>query len=229
MTEKKTLSPDLIATLRGIDTPTLSNAIEAFKVRELVTGFTGHRMRCMFPELGVMVGYAVTSQTDPTSPGPPSVGRGLRQFAELVDASPKPVVLVQQDIGPRHGDAAPFGEYMATLMQQLGAVGMVADGAIRDVNEVKALGMHCFALGTTASHGNPRRVTWGMPVVVDGMYVETGDLIHGDVNGVITVPLEIADKLPAEVEKIRELEREAFDFMKSPDFTMDAGLKRMGH
>ena len=108
-------------------------------------------------------------------------------------------------------------------------MGMVADGAIRDVNEVKALGMHCFALGTAASHGNPRRVTWGMPVVVDGMYVETGDLIHGDVNGVITVPLEIADKLPAEVEKIRELEREAFDFMKSPDFTMDAGLKRMGH
>ena len=176
-----------------------------------------------------MVGYAVTSQSDPTSPGPPSVGRGLRQFAELVEASPNPVVLVQQDIGPRHGDAAPFGEYMATLMQQLGAVGLVADGAMRDVNEVKALGMQCFALGSTASHGNPRRVTWGMPVVVDGMYVETGDLIHGDVNGVITVPLEIAHKLPAEVEKIRELEREAIDFMKSPDFTMDAGLKRMGH
>ena len=45
MTEKKTLSPELIETLRGVDTPTLSNAIEAFKVRELVTGFTGHRMR----------------------------------------------------------------------------------------------------------------------------------------------------------------------------------------
>jgi regulator of RNase E activity RraA len=226
MTKKKTLSAELIETLRSVDAPTVSNAIEAFNVRDIITGFTGHRIRCMFPELGVTVGYAVTAKVDPTSPGPPDVGRGLREFVEMVEASPKPAMLVYQDVGPRPGGAASFGEYVATLMKRLGVVGLVYDGA---VNEVRALGFQYFALGSTASHGNPRRVTWGTPVVVDGMYVEPGDLIHGDVNGVITVPLDIAHKLPAEVEKIRALEREAIDFIKSPDFTMDAGLKRMGH
>jgi 4-hydroxy-4-methyl-2-oxoglutarate aldolase len=223
------LSADMVAALRAVDSPTLSNAIEAFGVRDVITGFAGHRIRCLFPELGVTVGYAVTVQIDATSPGPKAIGAGLRQLTELVEASPKPVVLVYQDIGPRPAAAATFGEYGALLFQKLGVEAFVTDGAVRDVLEVRALGFQYFAAGASVSHGNLRLVRTGIPVVVDGLYVEPGDLIHGDANGVMTVPLSIADRLPAEVERVRALEREAFAFMRSPDFTRDAALKRMGH
>ena len=223
------LSPELLAFLRSVDSPTLSNAIEAFDVRDLVTGFTGHKIRCLYPELGVTLGYAVTVQVDTTSPGPKAIGAGLRHLTELVEASPKPVVLVFQDIGARPGGAASFGEFAATLLQRLGAEALVTDGAVRDVHEVRAIGFQYFAAGTVVSHGNPRLARIGEPVVVDGMYVEPGDLIHGDINGVLSVPPSIVDRLQAEVEKIRALEREAFAFVRGPDFTRDAALKRMGH
>ena len=224
----KTLSPELLEALRNIDGPTLSNAIEELHVRDLMTGYTGSRVRCMFPELGVTVGYAVTVQVDSTSPGPPAIGSGLRQVFELVEASPKPVVLVFQDIGPRPGSAASFGELGATMTKRLGAVALVTDGAVRDVNEARALGFQFFAAGSTVSHGNPRFVRAGVPVVVDGLYLEPGELLHGDVNGVVSVPLDIADQLPAQVERIRDLERGVLEFVKEPSFTLDAALKRMG-
>jgi len=225
----KTIPPGLLAALSQIDGPTLSNAIEALNVRELTTGFTGCRIRCIYPELGLTMGYAVTAQVDTTSPGPRKIGAGLRQLIELVGATPKPIVVIYQDIGPRPGGAASIGEYSASLLKRLGAVAFVTDGAMRDTNEVRALGLQCFALGTTVSHGNPRFLRVGVPVVVDGLYIEPGDLIHCDPNGVLSVPLDIADKLPGEIEKVRAQEREALDFIKGPDFTLDAALKRMGH
>ena len=74
-----------------------------------------------------------------------------------------------------------------------------------------------------------RRVRRDVPVVADGLRVEPGELIHGDVNGVISVPREIAHKLPAEVEKIRAREREALSLIDSPEFDLDSALKRIDH
>ncbi len=224
----KTIAPELLDALSKVDGPTLSNAIESLQVREVITGFTGCRIRCMYPELGLTMGYAVTAQVDTTSPGPRNTGAGLRQLVELVGAAPKPVVVLYQDIGPRPGGAASLGEYAASLLKRVGATAFVTDGAMRDINEVREVGLRCWALGTTVSHGNPRFLRVGVPIVVDGMYVEPGDLIHCDHNGVLSVPLDIADRLPAEIEKVRALERVALDSIRGPDFTLDAALKRMG-
>jgi regulator of RNase E activity RraA len=148
-------------------------------------------------------------------------------MVELVAASPKPVVLVYQDIGPNPGGAAIFGEYAATLVQRLGAVAVVTDGSVRDVVEVAALGMQYFARGSVVSHGNPRQVRVGVPVVVDGLFVESGDIIHGDANGILKVPFEIADKLPDLIDNVRSSEKSTFEFLKGGEFTLDEALKRM--
>jgi 4-hydroxy-4-methyl-2-oxoglutarate aldolase len=220
------LDADLFAKLAATDSPTLSNAIEATNARPLIEGFAGPDVRCLFPQLGVMLGYAVTVQIDTTSPGPPAIGVGLRELTERVEASPQPTVLVYQDIGPRRGGAAIFGEYAARLMMRLGAVGVVTDGAVRDVPEVEALGMHYFARGSVVSHGNPRLVRVGVPVVIDGLYVETGDLIHGDANGILKVPIAVAADLPPIIDRVRTGEHATFEFLKSPEFTRDEALRR---
>jgi 4-hydroxy-4-methyl-2-oxoglutarate aldolase len=222
------LSPEVFGALRTLDGPTLSNAIETFHVRDRLTGYAGYRVRCLFPDLGVTLGYAVTAQVDRTSPYPPANKAPLHQLAELVEACPKPVVLVFQDIGPRPGYAASFGAFGVALMQRLGAVALVCDTAVKDLDRVRELGFQLFALGSVVSHGYPRIIRMGVPVVVDGLYVEPGDLIHGDANGVLSIPLQIADKVAAEARRLREVESETLRYVVSREFTLDGALKRMG-
>ncbi len=223
------LDDTTFAALKAVDSPTVSNAIEELGVRDHQEGFAGSRVRCMLPELGVTLGYAVTAQIDTTGPGPIEVGRGMREFTELMAAAPKPVVVVVQDIGPRRGRAAMFGDYAATVYGALGAVAFVTDGAIRDVEPLREMGFACFAAGTSVSHGNPRRVTMDIPIEIDGMVVEPGDLIHGDANGLLNVPLASAKDLPAQIEHVRATEKAAMDLLRGSDASIDEALRRMGH
>ena len=217
------------AALKAADSPTLSNAIEELAVRDHRVGFAGSRVRCMFPELGVTLGYAVTAQIDTTGPGPVEVGRGMREFAELLAAAPKPAIVIVQDIGPHKARAAMFGDYAATLYGALGAVAFITDGAIRDVDQLREMRFSCFAAGTSVSHGNPRRITMDIPIEIDGMVVEPGDLIHGDVNGLLNVPLAATPDLPAQVEHVRVVERAAMDALIGPNASVDEALSQMGH
>ncbi|MER3486234.1 MAG: hypothetical protein C4345_09950, partial [Chloroflexota bacterium] len=113
------------------------------------------------------------------------------------------------------------GEVMATLAQRLGAVGMVTDGGFRDIAEVHALGMHYFASYVVVSHGNFAIVDVGVPIEMDGQRVETGDILHGDANGIVIVPPETLDGLPEAVERIRQREQALMQYIRSDAFTLD--------
>src|ERR1700687_761463 len=95
------LSAEQLAALRALDTPTVCNAIESFKVRGRVEGFCGMDVRCLSPQLGVMLGYAVTLTVDSTTPGVPSDQQVWRAWMRAMADSPQPVVLVLQDVGPQ--------------------------------------------------------------------------------------------------------------------------------
>ncbi len=207
--------------LKTVDTPTLVNAIELLRVRPNREGFTPLQLRCLFPEFGRMCGYAVTAQVESISQTEPLDMQGFVDLYKLVEASPKPAVVVLQEIGGYADYAAHCGEVMATFFTRLGAVGLVSDCGVRDLPEVRALGFHYFARGSVASHGNFRIVRSGVPVQVLGMEVRPGEILHGDENGLISVPKDGLDLLPAKVEEIRVRERKIMDFVKSPAFTLD--------
>jgi regulator of RNase E activity RraA len=120
---------------------------------------------------------------------------------------PSPAVIVMQDVSGAPHRCAYAGEVMATLAQRLGAVGMVSDGGYRDLDEVKALGFHYFAPFAVVSHGNFAIQDVGQPVWIDGQRVKTGDILHGDANGIVIVPDETLNGLPDAVEEIRVRER----------------------
>lgn len=207
--------------LKTVDTPTLVNAIELLRVRPNREGFTPLQLRCLFPEFGRMCGYAVTAQVESISQTEPLDMQGFVDLYKLVEASPKPAVVVLQEIGGYADYAAHCGEVMATFFTRLGAVGLVSDCGVRDLPEVRALGFHYFARGSVASHGNFRIVRSGVPVQVLGMEVRPGKILHGDENGLISVPEDGLELLPAKVEEIRVRERKIMDFVKSPAFTLD--------
>lgn len=216
----------IIDYLKSVDTPTLVNAIELLRVRPNREGFTPLQLRCLFPEFGRMCGYAVTAQVETISQTEPFDINGFIELYRLVEASPKPAVVVLQEIGGYGDYAAHCGEVMATFFTRLGAVGLVSDCAVRDLPEVRALGFHYFARGSVASHGNFRIVRSGLPVQVLGLEVKPGDILHGDENGLITVPREGLESLAEKVEEIRVRERKIMDFVKSPAFTLD-GFQEM--
>lgn len=213
-------STEWIDYLLGIDTPTLVNAIELLHVRPNHEGFTPLQIRCLFPELGRMCGYAVTAQVETCTQCEPFE---LDRFLELyqgVHASPKPAVIALQEIGGHADYAAHCGEVMATFFTRLGAVGLVSDCGVRDIPEVRRLGFHYFARGTVASHGNYRIARPGVPVQIHGLVVKPGDVLHGDENGLIGVPAGIDDRLPEAVETVRRRERKVMEYVRGADFAL---------
>ncbi len=206
--------------LRSVDTPTLSNAIELLKVRPNSEGFTPLQVRCLFPEFGRMVGYAVTAHVETMTKGTIDWNIFLELY-EAVDKSPKPAVVALQEIGPQRDYAVHCGEVMATVFTRLGAVGLVSDCAVRDIPEVKAMKFQYFARGVAASHAYFRIVRVGIPVQVEGLVIRPGDLLHGDENGLIVVPHEGLEKLPDAVNQIQPRERALMQFVRGPEFTFE--------
>lgn len=197
---------EFIAELKEIDSPTLANAIELLEVRDRTEGYVDLSLRCLLPQVGTMVGYAVTATMDTTSPGPPPTDRRMLQLWRAVEAAPRPSVLVFQEVGSRPEIGCHGGDVMATVARRLGCVGMVSDSGLRDADEVLEVGLHLFARGLVVSHGNFAVRDVGVPVEVAGLRIEPGDLLHGDANGLLKVPPELRGRLVEVVERIRSAE-----------------------
>ena len=224
------LSVEQLEELQSVDSPTVANAIEAFRVRDDTQGFMGMEVRCLTPEIGVMVGYAVTATADSMAPGRSRDRRGHMRLFEAIAASPKPAVLVIHDVGPSRSHACFLGDVIASLSRRLGAIGIVTDGGVRDLDGVRPMGFHVFAAGLVVAHGTFNIIDVGTPVELSGALVHTGDLIHGDPSGVTTVPLEVADKVYEQCQKVREREIGLRDYAHSREFSLE-GLraKLLGH
>lgn len=169
--------------LLRVDSPTMANAIERFGVRDRTEGFFGGDIQCAFPELGNMVGRALTV-TMSNAPGPLAQREGYWRMWHALEEMEGPTVLVIADVSGAPSRVAYAGEIMSRLAARLGGVGMVTDGALRDVAEVRALGFHYFMRFPVVSHANYEIVSVGDPVNLGGQRVMTGDLLHGDQNGI---------------------------------------------
>lgn len=228
MTPARRLDPDDLDFLRGVDSPTVANALERLKLRDRSEGYLGGNVQCAFPELGTMVGTAITVTVDN------AVGRSARQdgYWDLwaaLDATPGPTVVVMKDASGTPHRVAYAGEIMVTLAQRLGAVGIVTDGALRDLPEVRAKGFHYFMRYPVVSHAEFELSKVGDPVHVDGQVVHSGDILHGDANGVVIVPWESLEDLPAAVETVRTIERRDLDYLQSPEFTLEGYRAMRGY
>src|SRR6478672_930773 len=181
--------------LRKYDTPTVCNVIELFDLRPRTAGYLDRRIQACYPKLPPMVGYAATATF--RSAAPPTAGNVYSGLAEQVASFaelPGPAVVVFQDLDSPVASAT-FGEVMCTTYKAFGAVGLITSGAARDLDQVAALQFPCFADGTICAHGYCHIPSINVPVHVGGVMVHPGDLLHGDRNGVTTIPLEVASEV----------------------------------
>lgn len=217
------LTTDELDALRRITTPTIANAIETFKLRSRNEGFMDASIRCCFPELGAVAGYAVTAKIAARQPS----DAALRPWDlwQLVERSPKPALLVIEDLDDEPVGSF-WGEVNGSIYKGLGAAGTITNGGVRDLDEVRATGFHFFASCVLVSHAYIHVVEAGGPVNVGGLVVHSGDLLHADQHGVISIPHEIARDIPKAAEAIEQRERVIIDFARSSDCSVD-GLRKL--
>jgi 4-hydroxy-4-methyl-2-oxoglutarate aldolase len=223
------LSSEQLQALKRIDSPTVANAIEAFEVRDPTEGYASLELRCLFPDLPPVVGYAVTCTGYSISPDKGKSSQAEALYKALRDA-PKPAIVVIKDVGSERLRSCHAGDVMSSIFQTLGAVAFVTDGGVRDLAGVRqrAPGFQLFAPGTVVSHGMPTIVKVGVTVSICGLKIRPGDLLHGDVNGLVSIPLAVADRVAAQAEKVWQDEREMVDWVKNPGFTLEALGEKYG-
>ncbi len=208
------LTREELSLLAKHDTPTVCNVIELFGYRPRTEGYMDQRIRACFPEMPPMVGYASTATFRCSMPrGKESYG-SLDQQAISFGELPGPPIVVFEDIDdPVVG--ATFGELMCASYKTFGAHGLITSGAGRDLDQVRKIGFPVFTNGTICSHGYSQIPSINIPVNVGGLTISPGDLIHGDCNGVTTIPKEIASEVAAICDGYVEAESIILNYLKS--------------
>lgn len=201
--------------LRGVDTPTICNVIELFDARPRNTGFMDGRIKACFPKMPPMVGYASTATFRSAAPPPSgdsyaSMSRQVESFSEL----PGPPVVVFQDLDDPPVSAT-FGEVMCSTYKAFGAAGIITSGGGRDLDQVEAIGFPAFAASIICAHGYCHTLAVNVPVHVGGVTVYPGDLLHGDRNGVTTIPARIASAVAAACAEFMAAEQVVLDYVNS--------------
>jgi regulator of RNase E activity RraA len=218
------IAAETLKRLAQFDTPTICNVIELFDVRPRSSGFMNETIKANFPEMPPMVGIACTAAF--RSSAPPAGGDAygsLEQQVELFAKLGGPAVVVFQDLdSPPVG--ATFGEVMCSTYKGFGSAGLITSGGGRDLLQVKALGYPVFTGSTICSHAYCHILHVGLPVHVGGLVVNTGDLLHGDANGVTNIPLDIAAAVADAAQEFVDAEKIVMDYVNGSGSKTPAGL-----
>ncbi|MGI6004143.1 MAG: RraA family protein [Christensenellales bacterium] len=189
----------LLEDLKKFDTPSITNVVATYPGNEYCLSlyspwqtnwYTDQSVKCMYPELGRVAGYAVTAVYGMPSPGEDSLS--FRDVLQAIGNVGKPTVLViKQDLPEAYkAKSGLCGGNMTTAFKALGTVGVVSDGPSRDIDEIRPMKVQYLLTGVTAGHGPYAIKAVNVPVSVCGMDVSPGEIIHMDENGAVKFPAE---------------------------------------
>ncbi len=217
------LTPAQLEQFRRLSTCVVASAIETFRVRLPNAGFANSIVRCMFPHMPTTVGYAATARIRTSAP--PMEGHSYyfrtNWWSEILKV-PAPRVIVVQDLDDPPGLGAFVGEVHAHILQALGAVAFVTNGAVRDLDQVRASGFQLFAGNVSVSHAYAHVFDFGGTVEIGGLKISPGDLVQADLHGVQTIPLEIATQVPDAAAEILKRRRHFIGLCRSGTFSLES-------
>ncbi len=210
---------EMLQALKDFDTPSITNVVATYPLNPLCLGlynpwtenwYTDQTIRCMYPELGRTVGYAVTCVY-----GLPDPGFNRLTFMDVIDAldaSPKPTILVLQQKFPPEiaGKVGLSGANMTSAMKAVGCLGVISNGPSRDLDEIRPMKFQYMLTGVSAGHGAMAVYAVNVPVSVGGMDVCPGEIIHMDEDGAVKFP---ANKLEAVLTNVQALQKEETERM----------------
>ncbi len=176
--------------LKRWNTPTIYNGWEAITKHDRTRGhFNLEETKDFMPEMGPMVGRAVTVVIEPSNPE--HLQNNLdawSKYRNYVADIPGPKIIVVQDLDKPQVIGSFWGEVNSNIHRILGCVGTITDGAVRDVNEMFNAGFKAIARRMCIGHAYSIPVRWGCEVEVFGCPVKPGQLIHADKHGFLVIP-----------------------------------------
>ncbi|MGI8744000.1 MAG: RraA family protein [Bryobacteraceae bacterium] len=211
----------VIDALQQFDTCILSDALEMFDVRLLNQGYTRPGLRAWTGSAPV-IGYASTARIK--SSEPPLSGRYYfehHDWWEAMERLPRPRIAVIQDIDGHPGVGACVGQLAAAIFKALGCAGAVTNGAVRDLPVIAAMNFPLFAVHVSPSHSYSHLTDCAQPVDICGLHINPGDLLIADSHGVLSIPLEIAPKLPEVAADLLHGKQRFIEFCQSSGFSLD--------
>jgi 4-hydroxy-4-methyl-2-oxoglutarate aldolase len=218
------LAPKRLEEYRRLSSCVIASAIETFRVRLPNTGFTDSSVRCIFKERVPLVGYAATARI--RSSNPPMEGHGYyydrTDWWQHILSVPEPRVVVIEDMDQPPGLGAFIGEVNSAILQALGCVGLVTNGSVRDLDEIRLGTFQMFAGSVSVSHAYAHVFDFGGIVTVGGLEIRPGDLLHGDRHGIQTVPVEIAEDIPSKAREILLGRQQIVGLCQSKGFSVEA-------
>lgn len=206
--------------LRGVDTPTVCNAIEVAQGKRGFDAFTRGTMLCSAPEEPAIVGFARTAQIAAVAPPTedPDVIRARRMaYYRHMSEGSAPRIAVVEDLDFPHCIGAYWGEINTSVHKGLGMSGALTNGVMRDLGDLPA-GFPVVAGSIGPSHGFVHVRSVGDPVSIFGMTVNDGDLIHADRHGGLVIPTDVIPTLGDAIAKLLKTERIVLDAASAPGF-----------
>jgi regulator of RNase E activity RraA len=182
--------------LKRWNTPTIANAIEQVSRVDPLALSNLEEARDFMPEMGAMVGYAMTvliSGSDPRAKR--EHPKNFQRYREYLASRPGPKIVVIQDADRPRCHGAFWGEIGANHARALGCIGTITDGAIRDLAEMKNAGFKALARRLAVSHAHTWPLRWGIEVDVFGTRVKPGQLLHADLHGFTIIPNDAQSRL----------------------------------
>jgi regulator of RNase E activity RraA len=216
MANDSVLMNERIEALKSISTATLTHQLQMRGIRS--TFLSG--LRPLHPELR-MVGQARTLRYVAVREDlQQQYGAGMNAQRRAVESMKPGDVLVIEARGIP--DAATIGDIFATRAFKLGATGIVTDGALRDTPAIAELGRPVYHL---ASHGatlGRQHMPFSIdePVTCAGVFVMPGDVIVGDGEGVVVIPIALAEDVVRDALVQEERERFAIELVAAGESTV---------
>jgi 4-hydroxy-4-methyl-2-oxoglutarate aldolase len=183
--------------LKRWNTPTIYNGWEQVTRRDRTKdAFNLEETRDFMPQMGPMVGYAVTVVIEPGNPEHRDANPdGWTEYRRYVAGVPGPKIVVVQDLDKPRVIGAFWGEVNSNMHRALGCVGTITDGAIRDLDEMTNAGFKALARRLCVGHAFSHPVRWNCEVEAFGRKVSPGDLIHADKHGFLVIAPDEAPQL----------------------------------
>lgn len=175
-------------------------------------GFLSHEVRPIIA--GKVVGRAITALVRPAPPDKATPALAVKHSVEMIDNSkPGEVGVIVMEDGL---DVAAIGGLMATTAKVRGMAGMVIDGGVRDLAEIRALKFSVYARSVTPATAVSRyaSVAQQIPVKCAGITVKPGDIIVAGADGVVRVPQEKAAEVLAKAQEIDARETKMVPMIK---------------
>jgi 4-hydroxy-4-methyl-2-oxoglutarate aldolase len=183
--------------LKRWNTPTIYNGWEQITKSDAgKDGFNLEETTDFMPQMGPMIGYAVTLIIEPGNPEHPKNNpHSWSEYRAYIASVPGPKIMVVQDLDKPATYGSFWGEVNSNVHRALGCVGTITDGSIRDVDEMNNAGFKALARRLSVGHAYSTPVKWNCEVEVFGRKVQPGQLIHADKHGFLVIPDEDVDRL----------------------------------